>query len=226
MRVLELFSGTATLSKLAKTLGHDTFTVDLHEPADLQADVLTLNAQDLLAASGFSGIDMLWASPPCTGFSVAAIGRNWRKDGDQYHPKSASARLSRELLAHTMNLIDALEPLTWYVENPRGMARRMSSVQHAKRVTVTYCQYGERRMKPTDIWHYSPHWLPRPACRNGDPCHEPAPRGSRSGTQGIQGALQRAKLPQELCQEVISASEKSTYAFERILGTLISPVTT
>ena len=56
------------------------------------------------------------------------------------------------------------------------------------RYTVTYCQYGDKRMKPTDIWTNHPNPKFKPMCKNGDPCHEKAPRGSRSGTQGIKGS--------------------------------------
>jgi len=208
VRVLELFSGTATLSRIARERGHEVFTVDLYEPADLQADVLDLTAGDLLDATGWDHIDMLWASPICTGFSVASIGRSWHHpEPGVYLPKSESARLSLALLEHTVQLIRDLQPTTWYIENPRGMARKMRCVQGLDRATVTLCQYGDKRMKPTDVWHHSSAWKPRPACRNGDPCHEAAPRGARTGTQGIKGALARAKLPEELCREVIEASE-------------------
>ena len=49
-----------------------------------------------------------------------------------------------------------LEIFTWfpdaifYMENPRGKMRR--KVKGINRTTVTYCSYGDKRMKPTDIW--------------------------------------------------------------------------
>lgn len=207
MKVLELFSGTATLTSVARERGHEVFTVDLHEPADLQADVLDLTADDLRAATGWDHFDVVWASPVCTGFSVAAIGKSWHHpEPGVYIPKSESARLSLALLEHTFHLIEQLRPAAWFVENPRGMARKMQVVQGHRRETVTFCQYGDRRMKPTDIWTNT-DWQGRPMCRRGDPCHEAAPRGSRTGTQGVKGALNRARLPVELCAEVIEAAE-------------------
>lgn len=207
MRVVELFSGTGTLSRIARARGHRTLTVDLYEEADLQADILQLSADDIAEAIG-GPIDMLWASPICTGFSVAAIGRNWTKHDDgSFSPKTDSARLSQALLEKTVELIRELKPRSWFIENPRGMARKMACVQELERATVTFCQYGETRMKPTDIW-FDADWQPRPACKNGDPCHVRAPRGSMTGTQGIRGALLRAKLPEQLCAEVIEAAEK------------------
>lgn len=210
MKVLELFSGTGTLSATARAMGHEAFTIDLYEPADLQADVLDLTADGIRQATGWDHIDMVWASPICTGFSIAAVSHHWNNDNGALTPKSDTGRLSLALLEKAVTLIRALQPTTWYIENPRGMARKMAVVQLFDRTTVTFCQYGDTRMKPTDIWHNSPHWRPRPVCRNGDPCHERAPRGAKTGTQGIKGKLARAKLPHALCGEVVAASALAT----------------
>jgi hypothetical protein len=62
-------------------------------------------------------------------------------------------------------------------------------------------------MKPTDIWTNMVDWNPRPACNYGDDCHERAPRGSKTGTQGIGDAVGRSSLPQELCDEILDHIE-------------------
>ena len=36
------------------------------------------------------------------------------------------------------------------------------------RRTVWYCQYGETRAKPTDIWTNDWMWIPRNPCHNGN----------------------------------------------------------
>ena len=53
-------------------------------------------------------------------------------------------------------------------------------------------------------------WQPRPECYNGNKnCHhEAAPRGSRSGTQGLKGNYNRSKIPKELCREILSTPPK------------------
>lgn len=63
-------------------------------------------------------------------------------------------------------------------------------------------------MKPTDIWTNSTTWIPKPACKNGDKCHVAAPRGSRTGTQGVKGAYNRSKIPEQLCEEIIQSCMK------------------
>ena len=76
-----------------------------------------------------------------------------------------------------------------------------------RRHTVTYCQYGERRQKPTDIFTNHPGPQFRPPCKRGGKCHDAAPRGSRTGTQGLKGKALRAKLPKELCDHVVRICE-------------------
>src|SRR3990167_3554246 len=55
-------------------------------------------------------------------------------------------------------------------ENPRGVLRKMPFMKDFIRHTVSYCQYGDNRMKPTDIWTNALFWKPKPICKNGSPC--------------------------------------------------------
>ena len=82
------------------------------------------------------------------------------------------------------------------------------------RYTVTYCQYGDTRMKPTDIWTNHPDPQFKPPCKNGDDCHEKAPRGSRNGTQALLGSRNRAVIPKELCRHIVRICEDGLNAEE------------
>jgi hypothetical protein len=169
-------------------------------------DVLVLDSDYLIQTYGKP--DFIWASPPCTSFSVASIGHHWAQGGENPIPKTESAKLSQELVAHTRDLILKLNPTYGYlIENPRGMLRKLPVVANLPRRTVTYCQYGDSRMKPTDLWGYVANWVAKPACKNGMPCHEAAPRGARTGTQGLNGAKDRSKVPYDLSVEILSAIE-------------------
>lgn len=86
----------------------------------------------------------------------------------------------------------------------------MSWMQGIPRYTVTYCQYGETRMKPTDIWTNHPTPMFKPPCKNGDKCHVPAPRGSQTGTQGIKGSVDRSRIPKLLCEHIVDICEMRT----------------
>jgi len=121
-------------------------------------------------------------------------------------PKTDSARISQLLVAYTRDLIAELNPPKgWLIENPRGMLRKLPIVANLPRRTVTYCTYGDTRMKPTDLWGVVDGWTHREPCKNGMPCHEAAPRGSRTGTQGIDGAKNRSRVPYELGKEILKA---------------------
>lgn len=76
------------------------------------------------------------------------------------------------------------------------------------RYTTTYCQYGDTRMKPTDIWTNIPDPGFKDPCHNGDKCHEAAPRGSKTGTQGLKGSKERARIPEQLCDYIAKICEE------------------
>jgi hypothetical protein len=194
MRLLELFCGTKSVSKVFIRGGATALTVDFDPQfnPDICADILTLNFREKF--------DVIWASPPCTTFSVASIGRHW-KHGNP----SDEAVIGNRILAKTMEIINLVRPKYWFIENPRGMMRTLPIMDSLPKKTVTYCQYGDTRMKPTDIWTNCHHWSPKKACGNGDPCHESAPRGARTGTQGLAGAKNRAVIPEALCEEIFKA---------------------
>jgi hypothetical protein len=202
MKVLELFAGSRSVGKVADQLGWEVFSSDFEafEGIDYQIDILKFDVSKVPFKP-----DIIWASPPCTGFSVAAIGRNWEKTETDAIPKTDTARLGIELVKKTIEIIDHFQPQYFFIENPRGMLRTLKIMQRFKRQGVTYCQYGEDRMKPTDIWTNSDKWIPRPMCKNGDSCHISAPRGSRTGTQGLANAYERSKIPEQLCLEILNS---------------------
>ena len=99
MNTVELFAATQSFSKVAREKGHITYCIDHDDQFD---NDYTVDVLDLTTLNFRGIIDRLWASPPCTGFSVAVIGRNWNKDRT---PKSDSGRLGLKILEKTIQLI-------------------------------------------------------------------------------------------------------------------------
>ena len=209
MKVLELFSGTECLSNAFREKGHECFTVDWDEkfPSSLHCDIGSLTAEEIL--DKFGRPDVIWVGTDCTTFSVAAISKHRKKNKEtgNLDPISDYARKCDETNKHVWELIDALQPQIYIWENPRGGLRSMTYMQRAKRQTTTYCQYGFPYMKPTDFFSNVELNL-KPPCKNGDPCHERAPRGSRHGLQGVKGADNRAIYPKELCESIVARCEE------------------
>lgn len=211
MKVLELFAGTRSIGKAFEARGHEVFSVEWdkkHENIDLYEDISKLTAEDILEE--FGRPDIIWASPDCTSYSIAGISHHREKDKETGNltPKSDYAKFCDQTNIHVIKLIQELKPKYYFIENPRGGMRKMDFVQDLPRYTVTYCQYGDKRMKPTDIWTNHPDPKFKPMCKNGAPCHVAAPRGSRTGTQGIKGSVDRSRIPEELCNHVALISEE------------------
>ena len=223
MKGIEFFAGSCTLSKTAKSRGHQMFAVDNvgYDGVDLVKDMEFVTIDDLPYIPDFG-----WASPPCTTYSIAAIGRH----RDHGIPKTEFAAKSDRLVQNTLRLFMQIKELNpnfiYYMENPRGYLRKMHFMRGIPRETIWYCQYGDTSAKPTDIWSNNifsifniEGWIPRAECHNGNKnCHhDKQPRGYKAkvesgaigkGTQGKKNNHERSKLPQELCDDIIQSVER------------------
>ena len=208
MRVLDLFSGLHGWAEPFIDRGHRVVTSDIDPRfgCTVTGDFLDAAVRETIEMYG--PFDVILASPPCESFSVASMGHHWGGGKGAYVPRTGRAMLGIELLVATVDFCEK-QGIPFLIENPRGMMRKMDAVQHLPRHTVTYCQYGQTNMKPTDLFGTVPGWTPKPMCKNGDPCHESAPRGAKTGTQGIKGYALRSKIPYDLALEVCLAMERA-----------------
>ncbi len=123
MKVLELFAGTRSIGKAFEAKGHEVFSVEWNkdfENIDLYADISTVTAQDVLEK--FGRPDVIWASPDCTSYSIAAISHHRKRDEEtgNLDPVSDYAKFCDNCNQHVLSLIKELNPKYFFIENPRG----------------------------------------------------------------------------------------------------------
>lgn len=228
--VLDLYSGTQSWGKAFRAKGHKVLSVELNPmftEAPYNYEQWTISIADVTAKEVIKRLggvpDVICVSPLCTTHSIAAISTHRsasggfgktqleKKRNNILFAKSDKARIHDQLLIKTLHLIQDLKPKLYYIENPRGGMRKSALMQGLMyRYTITYCSYGDNSMKPTDIWtnHLNPEF--KEVCHNGnkDCHHQPAPRGSKTGTQGKKGNLERSIIPQEFCEHIVKISEE------------------
>lgn len=211
MKLLELFAGSRSVSRAAEKMGLETCSVDV-EPLPgitLVRDIEFLQPDEIPFYP-----DIIWASIPCTTYSMAASKGGHRDEN--LAPLSDFAIKSDALARQTIKIIQAFPRALFYVENPRAGLRSQKFMDPlGNPVTIWWCRYGAEVAKPTDIWTNNLFdmfnqngWRPRPECWNGNRgCHhQKAKRGSKTGTQGKKNAFERGKIPEIMAMEIIGAS--------------------
>lgn len=167
MKMLELFSGTKTVSNTFEAQGYEVYTID-HNPdllPSLVADIATVDSPYILEHFGYPNV--IWASPDCTKFSWASGARNeFRSSNDE--ELSQGARDAVNLVKHTLCLIEELQPDYWFLENPNhGALSEFPWMKKYPKQTVAYCQYGKPYRKLTDLWgRFPPSWKPLERCNH------------------------------------------------------------
>jgi len=214
MNLLELFAGSRSVWKEAEKIWMNVFSIDYtpYNNIDLVADIYKLKKEDVPFVP-----DVIWASPDCTTYSIAACSTHRNPDKSA---KSDYAKICDNWNKYWINLmkqwLEINPDMIFFIENPRWNMRHMDFMQEFERHTVWYCQYWDERAKPTDIWTNSKTWIPRPMCRNykydkewniiDKHCHhESARRWARTWTQWRKNAHERSKIPKELCVEILQS---------------------
>ena len=156
MKLLELFKGTGSVSKVAIKYGFDIVSLDFEKKynPDILTDILNWDYKEYHKQNNYIP-DYIWASPPCNSFSVLAYTRKERNTKTA-EPYSERAKLGNKILYRTLEIIEYfnnLNPFMRYcIENPRGMMRLVPEMKKLDRYTTLYGLYGDNKIKPTDFW--------------------------------------------------------------------------
>ena len=156
MKLLNLFSGTKSVSKPWRDAGHHVIDLDIDDSfkPDILQDILQWNYKDIPWIP-----DVIWSSPPCTEYSIA------KTRGER------NLVLADSLVEKTLEIIQYFESkkpnLIWFLENGRTtlLWKREVAKNLTNYVDLDYCQYGTLYRKRTRIAHSKNLiWQPRPKC--------------------------------------------------------------
>lgn len=222
LNVLELFAGARCVGRKAEQLDMNVFSADwtAYDDINYVGDIGKMLPHDVPFIP-----DVIWASPDCTTYTISACSTHRT---NSIIPKSEYAKQCDQTNQHFIALIRhylKVNPdMVFFIENPRGMLRKQpfmllmqELIPNCQRHTVTYCSYGDDRMKPTDIWTNSKDWKPKSICHNykydsdgqiiDKHCHhESARRGAKTGTQGRKNAHERSFIPEKLIEEILQST--------------------
>ena len=159
-RALDLFAGTHSFTKQAQELGWEVISLDCDPKsgATYTADILEFDYK-IWPPGHF---DFIWASPPCTTFSIACA-----------HLFSAEERDRRaaggcEVARRTKELIEYLQPKYYAIENPLASKLwKMGIFDEYPKKKLSYCMYGFPYRKNTILASNTPF---RPKSCDGRSC--------------------------------------------------------
>ena len=148
MNLLELFSGSGSVGKIARDLGFNVISLDLKN-ANINTDILKWNYKEFDKGH----FNFIWASPPCTEYSIA---------------KTTGIRnieYANSIVLKTLEIIDYFKPKYWVIENPQtGLLKMQPFMSGLKYNDVDYCKYGFNYRKRTRLWNNLDKWNPRSLC--------------------------------------------------------------
>ena len=161
--LLELFSGTKSVGRVFEAAGWDVLAVDNREirSPNVCTSLLDWNYHSALADTL---PEALWASPPCTTWSLATQKHRILPD---LAPQTLLAVEAELLVWRTLEIVRFLTAehekrgtvFHWAIENPQARLRHFSPMLVLPRITVDYCRFGRPYRKRTDVWTSTPEAL-------------------------------------------------------------------
>lgn len=168
MRVLELFSGTHSVGKVCKERDYEVISLDLQN-ADINVDILNWDYK-IFPKNHF---DIIWASPPCSTFSIltwGSIGRRLKCIDMEIYTKEIMKQREQDIgvriLNKTKEIIDYFQPRYYFIENPKT-GRMKNYMTEYDYYDVDYCMYSKwGYKKSTRIWTNLKNFNPKTCNKN------------------------------------------------------------
>ena len=135
MKLLELFSGTGSVGKVAKELGYDVVSLDLKD-ANINTDILNWDYKQF----NRNNFQIIWASPPCVEYSIAKTTGVRKID------------YANSIVQKTIEIIRYFNPSVWFIENPQtGLLKHQEFMKDFDYFDIDYCKYGFPYRKRKDM---------------------------------------------------------------------------
>lgn len=201
--LLELFSGSKTISRTAaENFSYRTCTIDVESKynPDICIDIAKLRIDRIPERKKVS---IVWASVPCTYYTILNIHNHWQKltyahRKYYYIPKTKEAAKAIQLLEKTIYIIKEVNPVFYFIENPRGALRHMPQIQFAPfTYTISYSDFEAPHYKPTDIFTNCP-FLTFPKIKTA------VGRQFKSSVAAMNDSYERSIVPPGLIKEIFS----------------------
>lgn len=147
-KLLDLFAGTGSVTKMAQKLRYDVKSLDINQLKEAPKvtfimDILNFRPHLDLGPNWIP--DIIWASPPCTEYSKAKTTGTRDIEG------------ANRLVLKTLKIISWAtqknSKLVWIIENPQtGHLKKQVFMQNLPFVDADYCAYGFPYRKRTRFW--------------------------------------------------------------------------
>jgi hypothetical protein len=223
MKLLELFSGTRSIGKVASgDFDFEVISLDRDLEADIKKDIMDWDYTEY--EPGY--FDIITASPVCLWWShlrKSWVGRKCKS----IHPTDIITheilqedidKLGKPMIDKVIEIIEYFKPMYWWIENPQtGRMKDYIASKYPNYNTyydVDYCQYSDWGYKKrTRIWTNIKNFKPKlchkecPYIKNGRHLKHAQGAGTskkRGHTnQGGTTKLERYRLPPQLIKELI-----------------------
>jgi hypothetical protein len=212
MKLLELFSGTGSVGKVAKELNYEVISLDLKN-ADININILEWNYKIYKPFT----FDKIFASPPCETFSSLKkthIGRK-NKYGKIITKEDIDNDIYKKglpLLCKTIEIILYFKPKNYVIENPQlGCMKKHLNLPF---YDIDYCQYADwGYRKRTRLWTDIINFNPKKCKQNCNSCVNGKHlinfgMTTKKRIEGIKSKYvnlnNRYRIPPKLIQELLS----------------------